>query len=81
MGEYLLSPEAIVLRNLMLYPPVEGSRESHQAWKQNVCLMLGHVTIEKIPLIEELVKPGFVSVKLRNGSVSYAKALPSERKC
>lgn len=78
MGEYILSDEVIVLRNLLLYPPVEGSRESHQAWKQNVSLMLGHVTLEKIPLIAELVKPGFVTPTFRNECISYAKTLTSK---
>jgi hypothetical protein len=81
MGEYLISPESIVLRNLLLYPPVEGSRESHQAWKESVCMMMGHVTLESAELIKELVKPGFVTATFRNQCISYAKALPSERKC
>lgn len=74
MGEYLLSPEEIIFRNLMLHPPVEGSRESHEAWKENVRLLR---TLNGV-MQEELCKPGFISTTFRNQCISYGKALPTE---
>ena len=77
MGEYLLGPEDLILRNLLKYPPVEGSMASHEAWKENVRFLL-HRSHKAIWI--GLVKPGFISTSFRNECISFGEALPSERK-
>ena len=76
MGEYLLSHEDLILRNLLKYPPVEGSMASHEAWKENV-RFLSH---RSDSIWNGLVKPGFISTSFRNECISFGNALPTERK-
>lgn len=82
MGEYLLSDEDIILINLLLHPPVEGSVASHEAWKQNIRLLKYHKNSDYDGSFwKELCKPGFISTTFRNQCISYGKALPTERQC
>lgn len=80
MSKYLEQISTTMLRNLMLYPPVDGSRESHEAWKQNVRFLMEDMPagdgISDIWL--SLRKAGFVSPTLRNECISYAKTLTSK---
>lgn len=77
MSEYLEQVESKMLYNLLRYPPSEGSREAHEAWKQNVRFLLQHGGTDIMQ--RELKRSGFVSVSLRNDCIGYAKALPFEK--
>ncbi len=67
-----------VLLNLLNFPPSEGSRAAHEAWKQNILLMgffeskpeNGYST-----LFLELQKPGYVTKTCRDAAKAYADLL------
>lgn len=81
MDEYLETIENKMLRNLLMYPPVEGSRDAHEAWKQNVRFLLDHGYDPSDTIWNGLRVAGFVTATLRNECISFAKTLPFERKC
>jgi hypothetical protein len=58
---------------LLAYPPVDGAREKHDKWKT---LILGHQHAAfPDEFVEELNKPGFVSVTCYNMARSFAEIL------
>jgi hypothetical protein len=59
----------LVLRNLLKYPPVEGSREAHEAWKQSVrCLLDCNGSDE---FWNHLYRPGFVTKTCANLALQH----------
>lgn len=58
----------IVLRNLLRYPPCEGSKERHEAWKESVRILLKDDAPE---LDKELTKPGWVPISLAAKAQAY----------
>ncbi len=62
-----------ILSFLLNYPPVDGSRERHEAWKK---VVLSFYVIENFDFpwmfVAELNKPGFVSETCYNMARSFA---------
>lgn len=63
-----------VLLNLLKYPPSEGSRSAHEAWKMNVMLL---VDLDNAPkaLTGAISQPGYVTKTCRDAAMAYAEVL------
>lgn len=59
-----------ILENLLQHPPVEGSIASHEAWKENVWLVLHMITFMSLEtrkeFLAELSKTGYISKQCKN---------------
>ncbi len=67
-----------VFLNLLNFPPSEGSKAAHEAWKENV-RMVSVACVRPIDwtdlLYFELQKPGYVTKSCRDAAKAYADLL------
>jgi len=61
----------IVLKNLLLYPPVEGSRQAHEAWKQSIRILDDGQFSDEFHAL--LIAPGFISKTCADLAREHAK--------
>lgn len=67
-----------VLLNLLNFPPSEGSRAAHEAWKQNVRMIgfsNGSPSQGSEELWLEITKPGYVTKTCRDAAKAYVEVL------